>query len=44
MPLQSNTDPASSDFARNAEAMGALVAELREKLNLWPAAAGRPRV
>src|ERR1700710_213501 len=32
MPLQSSTDPASSDFARNAEAMRALVAELREKL------------
>src|SRR5712671_1992258 len=33
MPLQSSTDPASSDFARNAEAMRALVAELREKLD-----------
>ena len=33
MPLQSITDPASSEFARNAEAMRALVAELREKLN-----------
>src|SRR6202795_2664323 len=33
MPLQSSTDPASPDFARNAEAMRALVAELREKLN-----------
>src|ERR1700733_1268884 len=33
MPLQSSTDPASSDFAHNAEAMRTLVAELREKLN-----------
>src|ERR1700686_4458183 len=33
MPLQSSADPASSDFARNAEAMRALVAELREKLD-----------
>src|SRR5258708_6608389 len=33
MPLQSSTNPASSDFARNAEAMRALVAELREKLD-----------
>src|SRR5580700_7069798 len=32
MPLHSTTDPASSDFARNAEAMRALVAELRQKL------------
>src|SRR6202046_5892489 len=32
MPLHSTTDPTSSDFARNAEAMRALVAELREKL------------
>jgi 3-methylcrotonyl-CoA carboxylase beta subunit len=34
MPLHSSIDPASSDFARNAEVMRALVAELREKLNL----------
>jgi len=34
MPLHSSIDPASSDFARNAEVMHALVAELREKLNL----------
>src|SRR5271168_1943357 len=34
MPLQSSTNPASSDFARNAQAMRALVAELREKLDL----------
>src|SRR6202795_2817703 len=33
MPLQSSTDPASPDFARNAEAMRALVAELRERLD-----------
>src|SRR5271163_4214215 len=33
MPLHSSIDPASSDFTRNAEAMRALVAELRERLN-----------
>ncbi len=33
MPLHSSIDPASSDFARNAEAMRALVAELRDKLD-----------
>ena len=33
MPLHSTTDPTSSDFARNAEAMRALVAELRERLD-----------
>ena len=33
MPLHSSTDPTSSDFARNAEAMRALVAELRDKLD-----------
>src|SRR3974390_2716650 len=32
MQLHSTLDPASSDFARNAEAMRGLVAELREKL------------
>src|ERR1700750_3003051 len=32
MPLHSTLDPASSDFARNAEAMRGLVAELRDKL------------
>src|SRR4030088_122092 len=37
MPLHSSIEPASSDFARNAEAMRALVAELRQKLD---AAAG----
>ena len=34
MPLHSTIDPAASDFARNADAMRGLVAELREKLNL----------
>src|SRR5450755_4595028 len=33
MPLHSTVDPASSDFARNAEAMRALVAELRQRLD-----------
>ena len=33
MPLHSSTDPKSSDFARNAETMRALVAELRQKLD-----------
>jgi 3-methylcrotonyl-CoA carboxylase beta subunit len=33
MPLHSTIDPTSSDFARNAEAMRALVAELRQKLD-----------
>src|SRR3954471_24513536 len=33
MPLRSNIDPASSEFAQNAETMRALVAELRDKLN-----------
>jgi 3-methylcrotonyl-CoA carboxylase beta subunit len=33
MPLHSSIDIASSDFARNAESMRALVAELRDKLN-----------
>src|SRR5258708_17407421 len=33
MPLHSSIDLASSDVARNAEAMRALVAELREKLD-----------
>ena len=33
MPLHSSIDPTSSDFARNAEAMQKLVAELHEKLN-----------
>src|SRR5271167_3357594 len=33
MTLHSTIDPSSSDFARNAESMRALVAELRDKLN-----------
>lgn len=33
MPLHSSIDPTSSDFARNSEAMRALVADLREKLS-----------
>jgi 3-methylcrotonyl-CoA carboxylase beta subunit len=33
MPLHSTTDPTSSEFAGNAEAMRALVAELRQKLD-----------
>src|SRR5260221_10287922 len=33
MPLHSTIDPKSQDFARNAEVMRGLVAELREKLN-----------
>ncbi len=32
MPLHSSIDPASSDFARNADAMRALVVELHDKL------------
>jgi 3-methylcrotonyl-CoA carboxylase beta subunit len=32
MPLHSSIDPTSADFARNSEAMRALVTELREKL------------
>jgi len=32
MPLHSRIDPSSSDFARNAEVMRGLVAELRDKL------------
>src|SRR5260221_7022150 len=33
MPLHSTTDPTSSEFAGNAEAMRALVAELRQTLD-----------
>ncbi|MBV9533742.1 MAG: methylcrotonoyl-CoA carboxylase [Bradyrhizobium sp.] len=33
MPLHSSIDPASPDFARNSQAMRALVADLREKLD-----------
>ena len=41
MPLHSALDPASSDFARNAEAMRGLVAELREKLALVAGGGGK---
>src|SRR5450631_834785 len=34
MPLHTSTEPHSTDFARNAEAMRALVAELRQKLDV----------
>src|SRR5262252_3817114 len=34
MPLHSSIDPTSPDFARNADTMRALVAELRDKLNV----------
>src|ERR1700729_4030745 len=34
MPLHSSIDPTSSDFARNADAMRTLVAELRAKLDV----------
>src|ERR1700730_11812710 len=40
MPLQPSTDSSSPDFARNAEAMRALVAELRQKLDQVAAAGG----
>ena len=33
MPLHSSIDPTSSEFARNAEAMRALVADLRGRLD-----------
>ena len=33
MRIQSSLDVSSPDFARNAEAMRALVAELRDRLN-----------
>src|ERR1700750_3002982 len=33
MPLHSSIDSKSQDFARNADAMRALVADLRDKLN-----------
>src|SRR3974390_698235 len=41
MPLHSSIDPASSDFARNTDAMRALVAELRDKLNLVAGGGGK---
>jgi len=34
MPLHSTIDPTSADFARNAEVMRGLVADLREKLQV----------
>ena len=34
MPLHSTIDPASSEFARNADVMRSLVAELRDKLKV----------
>src|ERR1700736_1984102 len=40
MPLQPSTDSSSPDFARNAEAMRALVAELRQKLDQVAGAGG----
>ena len=41
MPLHSATDPKSTDFARNADAMRALVVELRDKLNLVSGGGGK---
>src|ERR1700681_656100 len=41
MPLHSTIEPASSDFARNAEAMRALVAELRQKLDAVAGGGGK---
>ncbi|MDB5609760.1 MAG: MethylcrotonylCoA carboxylase carboxyl transferase subunit, partial [Bradyrhizobium sp.] len=40
MPHQPSTDSTSADFARNAEAMRALVAELRQKLDQVAGAGG----
>jgi 3-methylcrotonyl-CoA carboxylase beta subunit len=40
MPLHSSIDPASSDFARNADAMRALVADLNDKLGQVAGAGG----
>ncbi|QQO11808.1 methylcrotonoyl-CoA carboxylase [Bradyrhizobium diazoefficiens] len=42
MPLHSSIDPSSSDFARNSDAMRALVADLREKLNQVAGGGGEP--
>src|ERR1700709_2125742 len=42
MPLHSSTDPKSSEFARNAETMRALVAELRQKLDEVAGGGGKP--
>src|SRR4051812_36528455 len=41
MPLHSTIDPASSDFARNAESMRALVADLRGKLDAVAGGGGK---
>jgi len=41
MPLHSTIDPASADFARNAEVMRGLVAELREKLRIVAGGGGK---
>src|SRR5712675_1446282 len=41
MPLHSSIDPASADFARNAEVMRGLVAELREKLKVVAGGGGK---
>src|SRR6202051_2535940 len=41
IPLHSTTDPTSSDFARNAEAMRALVVELRQKLDAVAGGGGK---
>jgi 3-methylcrotonyl-CoA carboxylase beta subunit len=41
MPLHSTIDPTSSEFARNAEVMHGLVAELREKLKVVAGGGGK---
>src|SRR5271155_4991860 len=41
MPLHSSIDPTSSEFARNAETMRALVAELRDKLDTVAGGGGK---
>src|ERR1700704_753917 len=41
MRLHSSIDPTSTDFARNAEVMRGLVAELREKLNVVAGGGGK---
>ena len=41
MPLHSTIEPNSSDFARNSEAMRALVAELRQKLDAVAGGGGK---
>src|SRR6201990_2130497 len=44
MPLHSSINPASSDFARNSEAMRALVAELKDKLKAVAGGGGEASV